>query len=43
MLYDGILVPMLFGLIGFVEPCSSGINIIFLSRIKGLHRTVNIN
>lgn len=42
MVYDGVLIPMLFGLIGFVEPCSLGINIIFLNRIKGLTRSKRI-
>jgi cytochrome c-type biogenesis protein len=32
-LYSTILLPFLFGLIGFVEPCSMGINIMFLSSI----------
>ncbi len=29
-----IVLPFLFGLIGFIEPCSMGINMIFLSSIK---------
>jgi len=33
-LYDVLLIPFLFGLIGFVEPCSLGINVIFLNHIK---------
>jgi cytochrome c-type biogenesis protein len=31
--YATIILPFVFGLIGFVEPCSMGINIIFLSSI----------
>ncbi len=37
-----VLIPVLFGLIGFFEPCSLGINIIFLNRIKGLSKTKKI-
>jgi cytochrome c-type biogenesis protein len=37
MFYNVMLIPVLFGLIGFFEPCSLGINIIFLNRIKGLN------
>jgi cytochrome c-type biogenesis protein len=33
-----LLIPVLFGLIGFFEPCSLGINIIFLNRTKGLSK-----
>jgi len=33
-LYSIIIVPVLFGLIGFVEPCSLGINSIFLNHIQ---------
>ncbi len=29
-----IVLPFLFGLIGFIEPCSMGINMMFLSSIK---------
>jgi cytochrome c-type biogenesis protein len=29
-----VLLPFMFGLIGFVEPCSIGINLIILNRIK---------
>jgi cytochrome c-type biogenesis protein len=32
--YQIILVPIAFGLLGFVEPCSIGANIIFLSYLK---------
>ena len=32
-LYATIILPFVFGLIGFVEPCSMGINIMFLSSI----------
>jgi cytochrome c-type biogenesis protein len=42
-IYDSILIPLIFGLIGFVEPCSLGINIIFLNRIKGLKRVKRIS
>ena len=31
--YATIILPFVFGLIGFVEPCSMGINIMFLSTI----------
>lgn len=40
--YDLILIPLLFGLVGFIEPCSLGINIIFLNRIKHLNRAKRI-
>lgn len=33
-----IWLPFVFGLIGFVEPCSIGINLIILNRIKKLKR-----
>jgi len=36
--YDLILIPILFGLVGFIEPCSLGINVIFLNRIKDFER-----
>jgi cytochrome c-type biogenesis protein len=42
-IYDSILIPLVFGLIGFTEPCSLGINIIFLNRIKGLNRAKRIS
>jgi cytochrome c-type biogenesis protein len=32
--YSMIILPFVFGLIGFVEPCSMGINIMFLSSIN---------
>lgn len=32
--YASIILPFTFGLIGFVEPCSMGINVIFLSSIR---------
>jgi cytochrome c-type biogenesis protein len=37
-----LLIPVLFGLIGFLEPCSLGINIIFLNRVKGLPKAKKI-
>jgi len=42
-IYDSILIPLVFGLIGFIEPCSLGINIIFLNRIKGFNRVKRIS
>jgi len=36
--FDVVLIPILFGLIGFFEPCSLGINLIFLNRIHTLSR-----
>jgi cytochrome c-type biogenesis protein len=38
-----VLIPFLFGLVGFVEPCSLGINMIFLNRINGLERAKRIS
>jgi cytochrome c-type biogenesis protein len=35
--------PVFFGLIGFIEPCSLGINIIFLNRVKGYSRAKRIS
>jgi cytochrome c-type biogenesis protein len=32
--YSSIVLPFFFGLIGFAEPCSMGINMMFLSSIK---------
>lgn len=32
--YSSILLPFVFGLIGFAEPCSMGINVMFLSSVK---------
>jgi cytochrome c-type biogenesis protein len=43
MFYNAVLIPILFGLIGFFEPCSLGINIIFLNRIKGLNTAKKIS
>jgi len=42
MIYNIVIIPILFGLIGFFEPCSLGINIIFLNRIKGLNTAKKI-
>jgi cytochrome c-type biogenesis protein len=42
MIYNIVIIPILFGLIGFFEPCSLGINIIFLNRIKGLNKAKKI-
>jgi len=36
--YDLFLLPVLFGLVGFFEPCSLGINLIFLNRIQSMKR-----
>ncbi len=41
--YSMAFMPMLFGLIGFIEPCSLGINIIFLNRVKGYNRAKRIS
>jgi len=41
-LYDLILIPVLFGLIGFFEPCSLGINLIFLNRVQSMTRARRI-
>lgn len=38
VLYSSIFLPFLFGLIGFVEPCSMGINVMFLSSIQKTDR-----
>ncbi len=35
-----VIIPVLFGLIGFVEPCSLGANILFLSQIAGREAAV---
>lgn len=43
VLYDSILIPMALGLIGFVEPCSLGVNMIFLTRVKGFGRAKRIS
>jgi len=41
-LYQIIFVPIAFGLLGFVEPCSIGANIIFLGYLdsRGSSRTL---
>ena len=41
-LYDIILIPFLFGLIGFFEPCSLGINIIFLNNLSKLSKAKRV-
>ncbi len=41
--YDTIFIPLVLGLIGFIEPCSLGINILFLTRVKGLNRAKRIS
>ncbi len=33
-LVELLLIPMLFGLVGFIEPCSLGANMIFLNKVK---------
>jgi cytochrome c-type biogenesis protein len=41
MIWEIFILPLLFGLLGFIEPCSLGINSIFLARIHRftkLHR-----
>lgn len=40
--YELLIIPILFGLVGFFEPCSLGINLIFLNRIKSMAKTVRI-
>ena len=42
VLYDLLIIPILFGLIGFIEPCSLGINIIFLNRVNQFTRAKRI-
>ncbi len=37
--YQIILVPLAFGLLGFIEPCSIGANIIFLGYVKSRERS----
>lgn len=37
-IYNIIVIPLLFGLIGFFEPCSLGINAVFLHRTESLNR-----
>ena len=41
-IYDLILIPILLGLVGFFEPCSLGINVIFLNRINALSRAQRV-
>jgi cytochrome c-type biogenesis protein len=41
--YDSIAIPLTLGLVGFVEPCSLGINIIFLTRVRGFNRAKRIS
>lgn len=41
--YDTIFIPLVLGLIGFIEPCSLGINILFLTRVKGFNRAKRIS
>jgi len=40
--YDWFLIPILFGLVGFIEPCSLGINVIFLNRMQAMKRKKRI-
>jgi len=40
--YDLLLIPILFGLVGFFEPCSLGANIILLNRIHQFGRAKRI-
>jgi cytochrome c-type biogenesis protein len=40
--YSTIILPFFFGLIGFIEPCSMGINIMFLSSIDRTSSTKRI-
>ena len=42
-IYGLIVTPLVFGLIGFIEPCSLGINLIFLDRIKDYNRAKRIS
>ena len=37
-IYSLVILPFVFGLVGFVEPCSMGINAIFLSSIERKNR-----
>lgn len=41
--YDLILIPFLFGLVGFVEPCSLGINVLFLNYIHKFKRIKRVS
>ena len=40
--FNLIVLPLLFGLIGFVTPCSLGINTVFLAYITGKQRSTRI-
>lgn len=40
--FNRIVLPLIFGLIGFVTPCSLGINTVFLAYIKGKERRTRI-
>lgn len=42
MIWELIIVPLLLGLLGFIEPCSLGINGIFLARIQSLDKLTRI-
>lgn len=42
-IHSVVFIPVLFGFIGFVEPCSIGINILFLNRIQAFDRTKRIS
>jgi len=41
-LYTLVVIPILFGLVGFFEPCSLGINLIFLNRVQSMKRKKRI-
>jgi len=41
--YELLLIPILFGLVGFFEPCSLGINLIFLNRIQKFDRVKRVS
>ena len=41
-LYELLIIPVLFGLVGFFEPCSLGINLIFLNRVQNMERKKRI-
>jgi len=40
--YDLLLIPFIFGLVGFFEPCSLGINIIFLNNLSKLSKAKRV-
>jgi cytochrome c-type biogenesis protein len=40
--FNLLILPLAFGLIGFVSPCSLGINAVFLSYIQGKPRLVRV-